>query len=285
MTLLTKVVPPNLPIAKDEFTRLDEEYFRNVLRLYFNQLSQLVNNLAGGTGGQYLQFPYGAFHQDGTTTLSTGITNVSTTPIVVASTAGFPSSGWILIGSEIIQYTTKTDTTFDGTITRGALGTTQAAHSAGDAISEVQGTGSSTTIGTVLFNNTDYSNGVYASADYTKVYFSYAGVYNLQFSVQLLNYTSTEDNATVWFRANGSDIAASASIAEVPSKHGTSPGATIMTVNLFYQVTAGDYVSIAWASDTGNTVIATAPAGTSPVHPASPGLIFTAQFVSAPPAA
>ena len=58
MTLLTKVVPPNLPIAKDDFTRLDEEYFRNVLRLYFNQLSQLVNNLAGGTGGQYLQFPY-----------------------------------------------------------------------------------------------------------------------------------------------------------------------------------------------------------------------------------
>ena len=63
MTLLTKVVPPNLPIAKDDFTRLDEEYFRNVLRLYFNQLSQLVNNMAGGTGGQYLQFPYAAIQR------------------------------------------------------------------------------------------------------------------------------------------------------------------------------------------------------------------------------
>ena len=63
MTLLTKVVPPNLPIAKDDFTRLDEEYFRNVLRLYFNQLSQLVNNLAGGIGGQYLQFPYAAIQR------------------------------------------------------------------------------------------------------------------------------------------------------------------------------------------------------------------------------
>ena len=281
MTLLQKVVPPNLPIAQDGYIRLEEEFFRNVLRLYFNQLSNLVNNLGGIDGGKYIQFPYGAFHQDGTTTLTTGITNVSTTPIVVGSTAGFPSSGWILIGSEIIQYTTKTATTLDGTITRGALGTSQAAHLAGAAISEVQGTGSSTTIGTVLFNNTDYSNGVYASADYTKIYFDNAGIYNLQFSVQLLNYTSAEDNVTVWFRKNGTDISASASIAEVPPKHGTSPGATIMTVNLFYQMAANDYVSLAWSSDTGNTVIATAPAGTSPVHPASPGLIFTAQFVSA----
>ena len=63
MTLLTKVVPPNLPIAKDEFTRLDEEYFRNVLRLYFNQLSQLLNNVAGGIGGRYLQFPYAAIQR------------------------------------------------------------------------------------------------------------------------------------------------------------------------------------------------------------------------------
>ena len=285
MTLLTKVVPPNLPIAKDEFTRLDEEYFRNVLRLYFNQLSQLVNNLAGGTGGQYLQFPYGAFHQDGTTTLSTGITNVSTTPIVVASTAGFPSSGWILIGSEIIQYTTKTDTTFDGTITRVALGTSQAAHSAGVAISEVQGTGSSTTIGTVLFNNTDYSNGVYASADYTKVYFSYSGIYNLQLSAQLLNYTTTEDNVTIWLRKNGTDVSASAGIVEVSPKHGTAPGAYIAAWNYFLDLAAGDYVQLVWTSDTGNSVIATYPASTSPVHPASPGLIFTAQFISAPPEA
>ena len=75
MTLLQKVVPPNLPIAQDGYIRLEEEFFRNVLRLYFNQLSNLVNNLGGIDGGKYIQFPYGAFHQDGTTTLTTGITN------------------------------------------------------------------------------------------------------------------------------------------------------------------------------------------------------------------
>ena len=52
----------------------------------------------------------------------------STTPIVVDSTTGFPSAGTIAIDSELITYTSKTGTQFDGTITRGAFGTTAATH-------------------------------------------------------------------------------------------------------------------------------------------------------------
>lgn len=279
---LSQVTPPNLPMAPGMYDPKYQEQLNNVLRLYFNQLNKIVGQLrtdANGDGSS-LTFPYGAFHQDGTTTLTTGITNVSTTPIVVGSTASFPSSGWFLIESEIISYTGKTSTTFTG-ITRGVLGTTNVAHSAGADISEVQGTGSPTTIGTMLFNNTDYSNGVYASADYSKVYFSTAGLYNIQISVQLLNFTTSEDNVTLWFRKNGTDIPASASIEQVNSKHGSSAGATILALNIFIDVAANDYIQLAWTSDTGNTVVATAPAGTSPVHPSSPALIFTAQFVSA----
>jgi hypothetical protein len=286
--MVTRVLPPNIPVAPqlpvgpEQYTKHDFDKYSNVLRLYFNQLDNYNRYLTGNSGGSTLRFPYGAFHQDGTTTLSVSISNVSTTPISVASTAGFPSAGWILIGSEIIQYTTKTATTFDGTITRGVLGTTNVAHTAGAAISEVQGTGSPTTIGTVLFNNTDASNGVYASADFSKVYFDYDGLYNIQLSAQLLNFTSSEDNVTMWFRKNGVDIPASASIEQVNSKHGSAPGARILAFNLFVDVVNGDYIQLAWASDSGNTAVATYPAGTSPVHPVSPALILTAQFVSAP---
>ena len=186
----------------------------NVLRLYFNQLKNALGELFGDRGGSLIDFPYGAFHQDGVTTLTSSMTNVSTSAVQVASTTGFPSSGYLLIGTELISYTTKTATTFDGTITRQVLGSTHAAHSIGDYVTEVQGTGSSTTIGTILFTATDYSNGVYASSDLSKIYFDISGVYNLQFSVQILNYTSTEDNVTVWFRKNGQDISTSASVAE-----------------------------------------------------------------------
>ena len=280
---LSQVAPPNLPLAPTGYDSRYQDQLNNVLRLYFNQLNKIIDQLRVDVtaDGSLIQFPNGAFHQDGTTTLSANITNVSTTPIQVASTASFPSAGWFLIESEIIQYTGTTSTTFTG-ITRGVLGTTNVAHTAGVAISEVQGTGSPTTIGTVLFNNTDVSHGVYASGDFSKIYFDYAGIYNIQISVQLLNFTTSEDNVTLWFRKNGVDIPASASIEQVNSKHGTSPGARILALNIFIDVVANDYISLAWASDTGNTVVATFPAGTSPVHPVSPALILTAQFVSAP---
>lgn len=284
--VLSQVVPPNLLVAPAQYNALYQEQLNNALRLYFNQLNKIVNQLRtdGSGDGSSLQFPYGAFHQDGTTTLSAGITNVSTTPISVASTDGFPASGYILIGSEIIQYTTKTSTTFDGTITRGVLGTTNVAHSLGAAISEVQGTGSGTTIGQMLFNNTDYSNGVYTTnADYSKIYFTTPGLYNIQISIQLLNFTTSEDNVTAWFRLNGNDIPATASIEQVNSKHGGSPGASILAFNIYQDVVENDYIQLVWASDSGNTVVATYPAGTSPVHPVSPAVILTAQFVSAIP--
>lgn len=281
--VLSQVVPPNLLVAPVQYNALYQEQLNNALRLYFNQLNKIVNQLRtdGNGDGSSLQFPYGAFHQDGTTTLTTGITNVSTTPVVVGSTSAFPTTGWFLIESEIISYTGKTSTTFTG-ITRGVLGTTNVAHSAGVAISEVQGTGSGTTIGQMLFNNTDYSNGVYTTnADYSKIYFTTPGLYNIQISIQLLNFTTSEDNVTAWFRLNGNDIPATASIEQVSSKHGGSPGASILTFNIYQDVVANDYIQLAWASDTGNTVVATYPAGTSPIHPISPAVILTAQFVSA----
>lgn len=63
MTLLTKTVPPNLPIAQVDYTRLYQEQFNNVLRLYFNQLNGGVNSLIGDTGGRFLQFPYAAIQR------------------------------------------------------------------------------------------------------------------------------------------------------------------------------------------------------------------------------
>ena len=197
-TRIINPAPPNLPLGTEQYDRRYQDQFTNILRLYFNQLKNALSELLNTEGGKYLNFPYGAFHQNGNTTLSANITNVSTTPISVASTSGFPSSGWLLIENELISYTTKTATTFDGTITRGVLGTTNVAHTAGVAITEAQGTGGATTIGKVLFNNTDYANGVYVdTTDETKVVFSNAGVYNLQFSAQLLNFTTSEDNVTI----------------------------------------------------------------------------------------
>lgn len=285
ITALRPSKAPNLPIAPVEYTQQYLDQLLNALRLYFNQIDNFSQPFASNTGGSFLKFPNGAFHQDGNTTLSApGITNNSTTPIPVASTANFESAGHILIGTELIAYTGKTDTTFTG-ITRGVYGSTNVAHSAGVAVTEALGVVSSTTSIAIPFDTTDASNQVALNiTDSTKINISTAGYYNIQFSAQLLNFTTSDDNVTFWFRHNGADIAYSAGVTAVPAKHGSgigSAGSTIVSWNLVYPFNAGDNLQLYYATETGNTVCATYPAGTAPVHPVSPSVILTATFVSA----
>lgn len=281
---LSQVTPPNLPLAPVQYDARYQEQFNNVLRLYFNQLNKIVGqlNTNSASNGSTLQFPNGAFYQDGVTTLSTSITNTSTTDIVVASTADFAlAAGGLIIGTEIIGYTGKTSTSFTG-ITRGMYGSTKAAHTAGATVAEAQTLASPTTASAVALFKTTSSNGVAIDpTDLTRVVFSIAGIYNIQFSMQMVNYDTVIDNVTIWMRLNGVDIPYSAGVATVPSVHGGVAGTAIISWNLIQPVNAGDYIQLLFASDTGNSVCATYSGGTLPTHPVSPSIIISATFVSA----
>ena len=273
---------PNLLIAPVSYSQLYIDQLNNALRLYFNQIDNFCQPFSSNTGGGFLKFPNGAFHQNGYTTLTNAIPNSSSTAtIVVGSTTGFASAGTILIGSELIRYTGKTATSFTG-ITRSVYGSTGSSHSAGVYVSEAQGVASASTALEIPFDTTDASNQVSLDPlDNTKVVFAVAGYYNIQFSVQLLNCTSSIDNVTLWFRQNTNDIANTAGIVSIPSKHAGGVGAAIVSWNLVVAVNADDNIQLMMASNTGNTVAATYPPGTAPVHPASPSVILTATFVSA----
>jgi len=81
---------PNLLIAPIAYSQLYQDQLLNALRLYFNQIDNFAQPFSSNTGGGFLKFPNGAFHQDGYTTLTNSIPNSSSTAnIVVASTAGF----------------------------------------------------------------------------------------------------------------------------------------------------------------------------------------------------
>jgi hypothetical protein len=285
MALINPPKAPNLPISPSQYSQEYFNIFNNVLRLYFNLLDAFITTLNSVTGGATLRFPNGAFHQDGYTTLTTAIPNSSSTAdIVVASTAGFGEivPGVILIENELIKYTGKTATTFTG-ITRSAYGSSGSSHAAGVYVSEAQAVPSSTTSVALPFDTTDTSNGVSLdSTDTSKIIFDVAGYYNIQFSLQLLNATNTIDNVTLWFRQNTVDIPYTAGIVSIPAKHAGGLGAAIVSWNLIISVNAEDIIQLMMASNTGNTVAATYPPGTAPVHPASPSVILTASFVSAP---
>lgn len=273
---------PNLLIAPVAYQQQYVDQLNNALRLYFNQIDNFCQPFSSNTGGGFLKFPNGAFSQDGFTTLTNAIPNSSSTAnIVVGSTAGFASAGTILIESELISYTGKTATSFTG-ITRSQYGSSGSSHAAGVYVSEAQAVPSATTALAIPFDTTDASNQVALDPlDNTKVVFTVAGYYNIQFSVQLINATSSIDNVTLWFRKNTNDIAFTGGVVSIPSKHAGGIGAAIVSWNLVVDVNAGDNIQLMMASNSGNTVAGTYPPGTAPVHPASPSVILTATFVSA----
>jgi hypothetical protein len=273
-----------LPIPPMDYS---PEHFRQLIRvleIYFNQLNAWnlqVYNALTSSGGASIILPYGAFYQNGTTALTGNLSNNSTTPIPVTSTSAFQNSGFLIIGTEIIEYTGKTSNTFTG-ITRGVKGSTNVSHNTGDAVSEA----AAVTVGTAAASIIDTVVSSYlvtCTVPDSRVYFSYAGIYNVQFSAQFLNFTTSDDNVTVWFRKNGTDVPESASIQQVNAKHGSSPGASILALNIIEVFAEGDYVELYWTSNSGNTILGTYPAGTTPTTPVSPSLILTATFVSAIP--
>ena len=280
---INRVVAPRLPAAPVQYEARFHDQHSDVLRLYFNRLDAILAQLDTNATTAVLQVPYGSFFQDGATFLTANMTNNSTTPISVTSTAGFAPSGGLLIEDELITYTALTPTTFTG-ITRGAYGTTNVAHTAGVAVTEALGVPNATTAQAMILTTTVASYGIgLVPTNTSRVKATVAGVYNFQFTAQLLNFTVTEDNVTMWFKQNGVDIPFSAGVVQVNGKHGSSPGSSIDGWNLIVNMNVNDYIEIYFSSLSGETVVATFPAGTAPVTPVSPSLILTATFVSALP--
>ena len=83
MRYLDSPQPPNLPYAPPEWSPQYQEQFNNVLRLYFNRLSNVTQNLLGPDGGQFLNIPFGAFYD---TTDQTAASTTTAYPITINST-------------------------------------------------------------------------------------------------------------------------------------------------------------------------------------------------------
>ena len=122
---------------------------------------------------------------------------------------------------------------------------------------------------------TDVANGVSLNTSNGEISVDTSGVYNVQFSIQAVNYSNSYDNFIIWFVKNGNDVSSSASQGTLVGKHTGYPGASIMTVNLFLSLTPTDKVQLYWTSKNGYAAIITGPAGTSPVYPTIPSTLLS----------
>jgi hypothetical protein len=146
--------------------------------------------------------------------------------------------------------------------------------------STTQTAANTTTAYPITFNTTDFSNGVTMVSN-SRFTVEYAGLYNLQFSVQLDNTTNNSVDVDIWFRKNGTDIPASNSrFGLAPRKAPGDPFHVIAGLNYFLQLNAGDYVELVWCTSDIGANIRRYVAGTTPTRPAIPSVIATMSYVS-----
>jgi hypothetical protein len=142
---------------------------------------------------------------------------------------------------------------------------------------------SATTIYSMSLSTTDISNGVFVSAsgaDITRVKFTNAGVYNIQFSSQFSNSDNATQDTVVWLRKNGTDIPDSSGTVGVPPFKAGSNGQVIASWNYYVSLAANDFIQLCWHSEQANVItLETIAAGTSPTHPRTPSTILTATRV------
>lgn len=130
----------------------------------------------------------------------------------------------------------------------------------------------------ITLDTTDYAVGVSIVSN-SQITVRSAGVYNIQFSIQLANTNTQIHDVDIWFRKNGTDVAGSNSKFSVPNSHGGTDGHLIAALNFYIQLAAGDYVQLMWATNSTNVTIEQLPAQTSPTRPTTPSVIVTVNKV------
>jgi hypothetical protein len=285
--------PPALPVSPVAYEQRYHEQNNNVLRLYFNQISNAFAALLGGdtTGGKYIQFPYGAFED---TTVQTAPAN--TAQVMRLNTTDYANG--TSIGSQTAVFVGRID---DGTPPGAGTVLTVTAMTSGAIYLGMTLTGGAITAGTKVVSQTSGTAGgvgayvVSASQERTsltitgtvasKMVVAQAGIYNLQWSGQFVNTAAAIHEVSIWLRkgATGAatDITGSTGRVSINAKHGAFDGGGIIGWNYFVQLQANEYIELWWSTPDLDTYITSYAAGTAPVRPTTASVIATLTFVSA----
>lgn len=124
----------------------------------------------------------------------------------------------------------------------------------------------------VTLGVTDLSYGIsVVSPANTRIKVDHPGVYNLQFSIQVLPAAANK-SAFFWLRYNGSDVPYSNTEVDL-----TNNGRSYVAAwNFLYSMNANDYLELVWTSDDAGTILRD---GAAAYGPSIPSVIATMVLV------
>jgi hypothetical protein len=128
----------------------------------------------------------------------------------------------------------------------------------------------------MIYRTIDFENGVSVVSDgtnLTRILFTKNAVYNLQFSAQLKNTYTDEEDVNIWLRKNNSDVAGTTGLISVPRRRGGTDGHTIASWNYYIQANPGDFYQLMWSVSRTTITLQAYNAGNPP--PATASIILT----------
>lgn len=131
----------------------------------------------------------------------------------------------------------------------------------------------------MTFTDTDIADGVTLSNN-SRLNVPNDGIYNIQFSAQFKNIENAQEDVTIWFRVNGTDVPASGTQITIPARKSAGIfGYGVASWNIFLDLNAGQYVEIMWLPTIASLTLENLPASLSPAYPAIPSVIATVNQV------
>lgn len=253
---LNKPANPALPPATPAYSTLYHDKFNSILRLFFNQIQNVFDNLLGPNGGQYIDCPNGLFFHTADQAFPANNTAIA-----------------IVYNSDYLGNAVKVQR---ATITAGAfvIGTTYVIKTLGTTDFTLIGA-LSNTVG-AAFVATGAGTGTGTADTASKIEVLVNGVYNFQYTGQLLSSSSNAKEVALWIKRSGVTIPYSTRIS------------TLSNNGHYFQITwsfdidlaAGEYIELETSVDTDyNQIVYSAPPAVSP-YPAGASSIMTVNFIA-----
>jgi hypothetical protein len=123
------------------------------------------------------------------------------------------------------------------------------------------------------------ANGISLSSN--KIVFNNIGTYEIIFSIQYKNTSSTQEDIYVWFRKNGVDVPDSSSVFTIPARKNENIPAQLIAVTPFIAtLAANDFIEIYWHCNNTAVTVETFTTHANPTIPDTPGVIITVKQVT-----
>lgn len=123
----------------------------------------------------------------------------------------------------------------------------------------------------MTFNTTEISVGVEIQNS-SRMVIANPGIWNVQFSAQLLKNSGGHEDVSIWLAQNGSPVANSTGDVQIAGNN----TAVIAAWNYVIQTTTiNEFLQLMWSSPVGDITLAAVASRTAPVRPAIPSVIAT----------